>query len=83
MTTKSLRGTVHGNVIELESDAGMADGEQVEVTLRPIESKTPRQPGDGFVRTEGALADDEEWDGIMEEIQQSRRQQRRQQWENT
>lgn len=30
-------------------------------------------PGSGFLRTEGALADDDQWDTIMEEIHQARR----------
>jgi hypothetical protein len=29
--------------------------------------------GDGISRTEGALADDQEWDQIMEEIHQDRK----------
>jgi hypothetical protein len=33
--------------------------------------------GDGFRRTEGALADDEEWAGIMEEIYNARKLDRR------
>jgi hypothetical protein len=81
MTNKVLRGVVHGNVIELEGDAGIADGECVEVVIRRVVPEC-RQPGEGFLRTEGALADDPEWDSIMEEIQQSRRQERRPQWED-
>jgi hypothetical protein len=34
-------------------------------------------PGEGFLRTEGALADDPEWDSIMEEIHQARKVERR------
>jgi hypothetical protein len=75
MITKPLRGVVHGNVIELNADAGMVDGEEVEVILRPMSQRLP--PGEGLRRTEGALADDTEWDEIMEEIQQGRRQERR------
>ena len=40
-----------------------------------------RLPGEGIRRTEGALADDSEWDAIMEEIHQDRRQERRPQTE--
>ena len=80
MNNKVLRGVVHGNVIELKDDAGITDGEQVEVIVRRVVTEG-RQPGEGFLRTEGALAEDSEWDAIMEEIQQSRRQERRPQWE--
>lgn len=70
-----LRGVIHGNAVELEGDAGIADGQHVEVLLRPITAAGP-QPGDGFLRTEGALEDDTQWDAIMEEIQRSRKQER-------
>ena len=43
-----------------------------------INERTPlRKAGEGFLRTEGALADDTEWDAIMEEIYQARRRDRR------
>jgi hypothetical protein len=79
MSNKPLRGIVHGNSIELEVDAGLADGEEVEVILRRVVPQGV-QPGEGFLRTEGALADDTEWDAIMQEIQHSRKQERRPQW---
>ena len=34
--------------------------------------KATRKPGEGFLRTEGALADDKEWDAIIAEIYQER-----------
>ena len=70
--TKTLHGKVHGRTIELEEDLGVAEGQEVEVQVKLI-SKTPRKPGEGFLLTEGALADDTEWDGIMEEIYQARK----------
>lgn len=76
MDTKTLRGIVHGNAIELESNAGIADGELVEVVLRRV-GPEKTQAGEGLLRTEGALADDSEWDAIMEEIQHARKQERR------
>jgi len=57
MDAKTLRGIVHGNAIELESNAGIADGELVEVVLRRVGSART-QAGEGLLRTEGALADD-------------------------
>lgn len=74
--SKVLRGVVRGNVIELDEDAGISDGEHVALTVRRIASHS-RRAGEGFLRTEGVLADDFEWDIIMEEIQQSRKQERR------
>jgi hypothetical protein len=70
--TKTIRGKVHGKTIELDEDPGVAEGQEVEVQVRVI-SKTPRKPGEGFLRTEGVLADDPYWDDIMEEIYQERK----------
>jgi len=63
--TKKLRGKVHGRMIELSEDAGLAEGQEVEVQLRPT---VPPQPwGEGLRRCAGALADDPEWVSIMED----------------
>ena len=70
--TRTIHGKVHGKTIELEEDLGVADGQEVEVQIRVI-PKTGGKPGEGFLRTERALANDTEWDGIMEEIHGERR----------
>ncbi|HUY34986.1 MAG TPA: hypothetical protein VMV69_19720 [Pirellulales bacterium] len=74
--TKTIHGKVHGKTIELDEDLGVAEGQEVEVHVRMIPSSS-REPGEGFLRTEGALADDTEWDAIMEEIHQARKLERR------
>lgn len=74
--TKTMHGIVHGRTIELDEDPGVAEGQEVEVQVKVI-PKTPRTPGEGFLRTEGALADDTEWDAIMEEIYRARKVERR------
>jgi hypothetical protein len=74
--TKTIRGRVRGRTIELNEDLGLAEGQEVEVQVRAV-SRTERRPGEGLLRTEGALADDNEWDAIMEEIYQSRKLDRR------
>ena len=74
--TKTIHGKVHGRTIELDEDLGVAEGQEVEIQVRVI-SKVARTPGEGFLRTEGALADDTEWDSIMEEIHQARKLERR------
>lgn len=68
---KTVTGIIHGNTIQLKDAINLAEGMEVEVIIRPSTAK--RQPGEGFLRTEGALADDLEWDAIMDEIQQTRR----------
>ena len=68
-----IHGKVRGKMIELDEDLGLAEGQEVEVTVRPISSEASRQPGEGLLRTEGALADDPYWDAIMEQIYQERK----------
>jgi hypothetical protein len=50
--TKTIHGKVHGRMIELDEDLGVAEGQEVEVQVRVI-SKIARTPGEGFLRTEG------------------------------
>jgi hypothetical protein len=69
--TKTIRGKVHGKTIELDEDLGVAEGQEVEMHVKVI-PKVARTPGEGFLRTEGALADDPHWDAIMEEIHRER-----------
>jgi hypothetical protein len=66
-----LHGRVHGRTIELDESPGLTDGQEVEVHVR-IVPEPRRQPGAGLLRTEGALADDQEWDAIMDEIHRAR-----------
>ena len=73
--TKTIHGIVHGRTIELDEDLGVAEGQPVEVQV-----KVPRPTqawGGGILRTAGALADDPHWDGIMDEIHQARKLERR------
>ncbi len=77
--TKTLHGVIHGKTIELADALPFGEGAEVEIQVRAIRST--RKPGDGFLRTEGALADDTEWDAIMEEVQQGRKFERQPQWE--
>jgi hypothetical protein len=71
--SKTLQGTVHGRTITLADDPGVAEGQQVEVTLRPVAPAS--QPGEGIRESAGALAD--EWtaddDRILREIAEDRR----------
>lgn len=75
--TKVIHGKVHGRTIELTEDLGLAEGQEVEVCVRTVPTTPARNPGEGFLRTEGALADDPHWDAIMAEVQRSRKLERR------
>ena len=74
--TKTLHGVIHGKTIELSDDPGLADGEAVKIVMQSIKPSLEKT-GAGLRRCEGALADDPYWDGIMDEIQQSRKIERR------
>jgi hypothetical protein len=77
--TRTLRGKLHGKTIELDEDLGVVDGQEVEVRVTIV--PPARKWGEGILRTAGALADDTEWDGIMEEIHRARKLERRPQME--
>jgi hypothetical protein len=69
--TKTIRGKVRGRTIELSEDLGLPDGQEVRVQVTAL---PPAQPwGEGLRRCAGALADDPEWDRIMEEIHRERK----------
>ena len=71
--TKTLHGRVHGKTIELDEDPGVLDGQHVEVTVRMVPTIKASRTGEGFILTEGALADDPYWDAIMEEVHRERK----------
>lgn len=70
--TGAMHGVVHGKTIELFEALGVPDGQVVEVTVRNVVQTPAQRTGEGLLRTEGALADDTEWDAIMEELHQAR-----------
>ncbi|WP_165226817.1 hypothetical protein [Aquisphaera insulae] len=76
MTMRTIRGRVRGQTIELHESLGMVEGQEVELDVRMV-PRVSDHPGDGLLRTEGALRDDEEWDDIMEEIHRARKDDRR------
>lgn len=72
---RTIHGIVRGRIIELREETGVADGQEVEVQLRIKSSNV--EWGAGIRRTAGALADDPYWDAIMQQVQQTRKAQRR------
>lgn len=75
--TRTLRGVVHGRTVELTEDLGVADGQQVEITIKTVAS--PKPWGEGLRRCAGAFAADwtDEDDRILEEIHQERKRETR------
>ena len=78
--TKTIHGRIHGRTIELDEDISLADGEEVEVTVKPAK---PRRPwGEGIKRSAGVAADIPEFDEVFEQIHQERKMERRPQMED-
>lgn len=71
-----FRGKIHGRRIDLESDAGFPDGQEVSVAVEPIyTSKGELAGGDGLQRAFGGWAED---GGELAEFLEWNRQQRKQ-----
>ena len=68
-----FHGKIRGQLIELTENPGLADGQEVEVSVRAVPTVESAASGDGLLRTEGALADDPYWDKIMEEVYHERK----------
>lgn len=69
---EGIRGVIHGRTIELSGDPGITDGHEVIVTIRPIANDyTARIVA--IHNTAGCMAGDVEFDTIMAEIEQDRR----------
>ncbi len=75
--TRTLRGVIHGRIVELTEDLGLPDGQPVEITIKTVAS--PKPWGEGLRRCAGAFAADwtEEDDRILEEIHQERKRETR------
>ena len=73
--TKTIHGKVHGKTIELDEDLGVAEGQEVEVQVRIVQ--TGGKWGDGILRSAGGWVDYPEMDAIMEQIHQDRKLERR------
>ena len=62
-----LKGVVHGKVIELDTEPGLPDGQQVTVALQPV-----WPTGEGIRQSAGAWADaGEELDTWLDEMHRS------------
>ncbi len=71
---ENVRGVVHGKVIQLESDIGLPDGQEVTVLVRPI-TEEGEHSGDGLRQSAGAWDDDPE--GLEAYLAESRRARKR------
>lgn len=53
-----LKGVVRGRTVELEREAGLPDGQSVQVVLLPVGEGTPLAPGEGIRRSAGGWAEE-------------------------
>ena len=67
----TITGIVHGKTIELSEKLPLAEGQEVEVTVRPLKSSAGKKVATS--RSAGVWADNPEMDNIMEEIQRERK----------
>lgn len=67
----TARGKIHGNIIQLDSELGIPDGVEVEVTVVVSSPKPPW--GEGIKRSAGVAADIPEFDAVFEQIAQDRK----------
>jgi hypothetical protein len=69
-----LKGKVRGQMIELDRNPGLPDGEDVAVTIeRQSNGTAPRNPGDGIRAAIGAWAEDgDELDEFIAETYRAR-----------
>ena len=77
-TLNSVRGVIHGKTIELAQEPGLAKGQEVIVTLKPVEPNELRlPPGEGLRRAFGGWAEDaDELDKFLEEARRARKRNR-------
>ena len=69
--TGSVEGVIHGKTIELAADPGIANGQLVEVTIRPVVDRQAKI--EAILRTSGSMADDPDFETIMEQIARERK----------
>lgn len=71
-TNSILKGVVHGRIIELETEPGWPEGQQVTVFVRPVLAA-----GEGIRQSAGGWADaGDGLDSWLDEMQRSRQQDR-------
>jgi len=65
-----VEGVIRGKTIELQADPGFEEGQRISIAFN-----SPAHPDariEAILRTAGAMADDPEFDAIMEQIQRDR-----------
>ncbi len=68
-----IEGVIHGKTIELAVDPGLKDGQRVrvQVIVRPVADLDAQRAA--LMRVAGSMADDPEFDAVMEEVADARK----------
>lgn len=66
-----VEGVIHGKTIELTTLPRIADGQRVEVTIRAVADREAQILA--ISRTSGSMADDPDFEAVMEQIERERR----------
>lgn len=67
----TIKGVIHGRIVELAEDPKFPDGGEVEVIVHPVQA--PRLKRKAGCRSAGVWADFPEMDEIMAEVQRERK----------
>lgn len=69
---ESIRGVIHGKIIQLDTEIGLPDGQEVTVSVRPLAQE--HELGSGIRQSAGAWADDnlEELEAYLEANRRAR-----------
>ena len=69
----SIKGKVHGRIIELDRDPGLRDGADVTVRIETVGGNGARQFGEGLRQSAGSWAEDaEQLDRFIEDVYRAR-----------
>ena len=62
---------IRGGQIVLDADLPLPDGQRLEVIIRPVADRQAKIKS--ILRTSGSLADDPDFEAVMEQIERERR----------
>lgn len=66
-----IEGIIRGKMIELASDPGLAEGQAVQVVVKPLVTLDQRRQA--LLRTAGSMVDDPEFEAVMRQLESERR----------
>ncbi len=68
-----MKGVIHGRTIELDSEPGLPEGQQVSVVVQPVVAIDSKEAFKALQRAAGAWANDDP-EGLEQYLEQTRKQ---------